>query len=364
MRYLKALPLVILAFAGCSGEPLTGEESGVLSTRGDGLVGGHAAAESEYPATVFIGNCTATKVGPRHFLTAAHCISDPNMENLWVTADNNAQNLVPLTVSSVNIHPQYTNCTACTGENTIDNWGLKPDVALVVVFELTPSIPQAVIDPNPVAIGSAVTLTGYGCENGVENGVILPTGPSRLKVGDTHTIDPLLLNQAPTIPAGFITTFGPRMDPSSPGLCPGDSGGPVYRTGTDRVVGVNSLVSLEGNWHARVDQQSRYNVYAWLADLLSRPVPLPCTGICTSPTLFFSQWNSASPIGTGARCFETMANLTGGNCGGFLSPRTLTVNGTTMTCNGENWTLPPKRNHGYCISVSPGLYSYAWLTTW
>ena len=45
-------------------------------TGDDDLIGGRVAEEGEFPATMQVrGNCTVSKVGPRHVLTAAHCIN-------------------------------------------------------------------------------------------------------------------------------------------------------------------------------------------------------------------------------------------------------------------------------------------------
>lgn len=361
MRRIIGASFVMLVASACAVD--SGE---TLELRSDELVGGHVATEAEYPATVSLGGCTGVKVGPRHFLSAAHCFGDPNQATLSVSTDNNAQNFQTLTIASVNVHPQYAHCSACAGDGSMSDFGYKPDVALIIVQELTPSIPVAVIDPTPVAVGTSVTLTGYGCENGVGQ----PSGPSRFKVGDTRTIDPLSLSDAASIPGSFTSTYGPAADPSAPGLCPGDSGGPLYRAGTNKVVGINALVSFSGeqgtpygNWFTRLDQQSRYNVYAWLTALIAQPVPTPCTDICASPTKFTTQYYSSENLGTGARCFETTASLVSGTCGGFVSPRSLTVNGATMSCNGRNWQLPAKRNGGYCVKVSAGQSSWAWFST-
>jgi len=55
----------------------------------------------------------------------------------------------------------------------------------------------------------------------------------------------------------------------------------------------------------------------------------------------------------------------GGNCGNFVNPRTLSVNGTTMTCNGGNWSsLPAARNGGYCISATSGNYAWGYFSLW
>jgi hypothetical protein len=91
----------------------------------------------------------------------------------------------------------------------------------------------------------------------------------------------------------------------------------------------------------------------------------PCTGICTSPIVYTGPSLQSGNLGTAAVCYQTTANLAGGNCGNFVSPRALTVNGTTMPCNGGNWaSLPAKRNGGYCISVTAGNQPWSYITTW
>jgi hypothetical protein len=48
-----------------------------------------------------------------------------------------------------------------------------------------------------------------------------------------------------------------------------------------------------------------------------------------------------------------------------VSPRTLRVNGTTMSCTGGNWSsLPAKLNGGYCIQTTAGDHPWAYFTTW
>lgn len=89
----------------------------------------------------------------------------------------------------------------------------------------------------------------------------------------------------------------------------------------------------------------------------------PCSGLCSSPVKFTSQYYSSGNLGTNATCHETTAQLTGGNCGN-MSSRVFKINNTTMTCNGANFAaLPAKRNGGYCMQASAGTPSYAYFTT-
>lgn len=364
MRRWIVLSLLVPSVFACTAETELYEEP--VAERTDELVGGRPATESEYPATVYLGGCTGVKVGPRHFLSAAHCFGDPNMATLAMTPNNDASDITYLTVVSVNVHPEYTNCSQCANDNSMSDFGYRPDVALIVVAEDTPSVPQAIIDPEPVTIGEDVTLSGYGCENGVNQ----PSGPPRLKIGDTDAIDPFLLSGAASIPDAYVTTYGPEVDPDSPGLCPGDSGAPLYRTGTDLVVGVAALVSFNGetgnpvgNWHTRVDSESRYDIFAW-ADAIIQGGGTPCSSLCTSPVTSTSQYFSQSYLGTGASCYEVIASPSAGNCGGFDSNRTLSINGESITCDNQSFTLPPERNGGYCFVVGAGQTPWAWINAW
>jgi hypothetical protein len=283
-----------------------------------------------------------------------------------MTPNNDASNVVNLTVVSVNVHPEYTNCSQCANDNSMSDFGFRPDVALIVVVESTPYVATATIDSEPVVIGDPVTLAGYGCENGVGQ----PSGPARLKVGDTDAIDPFLLSDAASVPGAYVTTFGPEVDADSPGLCPGDSGGPLYRTGTNLVVGVASLVAFVGdtgnpvgNWHTRLDSESRYDIYGW-ANAIIQGGGTPCSSLCASPQTSTSQFLSKSYIGTGAACYEVIASPTTANCGGFASNRTFSVNGNSVSCTSQSFALPAKRNGGYCFVVGAGQNPWAWLNTW
>lgn len=95
-------------------------------------------------------------------------------------------------------------------------------------------------------------------------------------------------------------------------------------------------------------------------------IPGPCNGICANPVTF--TWTGSyqsGPLGTGRICRETTQAVAGGTCGGLAGGRTLAVNGTIMTCNGQNWSsLPAKRNGGYCVTTTAGNNSWAPYSMW
>ena len=84
----------------------------------------------------------------------------------------------------------------------------------------------------------------------------------------------------------------------------------------------------------------------------------PCSGRCNNPVRFSvadgSTFNSGN-LGEGAVCYETTSRLFLGSSSGFVSPRTITINGRPEPIDANfNYPLPPMRNDGYCIEISAG----------
>ena len=90
----------------------------------------------------------------------------------------------------------------------------------------------------------------------------------------------------------------------------------------------------------------------------------PCASLCSNPVNFTVNGSFQSGnLGTGAVCYQTTSAVHGGNCGNFVSPRTLRVNGTTEACNAGNWTsVPAAKNGGYCVQTTAGNQSFAFFT--
>jgi hypothetical protein len=80
--------------------------------------------------------------------------------------------------------------------------------------------------------------------------------------------------------------------------------------------------------------------------------------------VFTTRSYTSGNLGSGATCHEYVGDLGGANFGNFLSPRTLSVNATSMGSAGGNITLPAKRNGGYCFQATAGSYDWAYFGTW
>ncbi len=264
----------------------------------DALIGGFVAGEAALASTVYIdGLCTAVKVAPKRLLLAAHCVVDPaTLRFLFAIGSNVSVAREPAKgyaypkIAAIHVHPAWTKacdefyCGASSVTARLD----AADVAVIDLANELENVPVASVDTRPLADGDSVTVTGFGCTQGV-----LATdlrSRATLKFAETRSIparsalhegSPLRLTDLPRVSATYSLTSGPGASPSFAGLCPGDSGGPLYRTARDGallVVGVNANYTLRPeaqdrvglpmtNWHTRLDERSRHGVASWLRAL-------------------------------------------------------------------------------------------------
>ncbi|MBX3222402.1 MAG: trypsin-like serine protease [Labilithrix sp.] len=304
LRVVSVIAASVVSVLACSPE-------GAAQTSDEDLIGGEAARAGAFPSTLLVrGNCTVARVGPRHILTAAHCVYDEGRQDvraefasgrtIHVTDRVEADSVAaidpavfrPLTIAKVHVPGSYRE-RLVYGVRVLEDEA-DPDVA---VMEIAPEseaaldgIPIASVDLTPVGAGEPVVIMGYGCEAGVD-------GPKdyskqRLKVQKTRALS----RDSQEHPGGWLATrtadYGHNVEKQylfTPGngatteeasLCPGDSGGPVYRDdGQARtIVGVNAYYSFRSpgedasrisvtNWHTRLDRDSRFDTGAWLASL-------------------------------------------------------------------------------------------------
>jgi hypothetical protein len=288
---------------GCAEPEAAGADVNRFEELDGSLIGGSAATASDYPATVRIaGQCTGAKVGARHFLLAAHCVHNyQTHDSLWGTytsgqtisitsaeADNGAGER-SVTIEGTYVFPEwFERCAEPCAVNVL-NAGHAPDVAVVVVREETPEIPIAPVDPEPVPEGVQVVVNGYGCEDRLNGSV---PSPYRHKFAAVNALNRAAVDHpgAPWVDLEalsgsylFTPGQGSNLEPGSPldtqaaSLCPGDSGGPVYRERERRhlVVGVNAYYTFNDahpgvsvtNWHTRLDRSAQDGVLDWLRGL-------------------------------------------------------------------------------------------------
>jgi hypothetical protein len=302
MRYQHINSLLIgsMVFIGCSTTPSGLRDS--ASNGSDTLIGGTQAADSDFPSTLLIlDGCTAAKVGDHQILTAAHCVHDTQKDTVdagyvagatiqvttakKVTPENRAEVSIRLTVVKTEIHPQWlTDCTPGCSVNVLGA-NVPSDVAVITVEEDTPAIPVATVDLDRVDQGESLAIMGYGCDERL--GKPYDYANRSLKYQTTKALGgEALAHPGSYIPPGderfdklmasYFLTPGQKSDRNEASLCPGDSGGPVYRDdGTQSVVvGVNAYYTFTGNsgvsvtnWHTRLDQGSRFEIGAWLEAL-------------------------------------------------------------------------------------------------
>lgn len=272
------LPLVACGQA----VPVDGE------ARSEPLIGGRAVGGAEYPSVVAIltptttqVECTAAKVGPRHFLLAAHCVYNRPSKIIYLRFQpaatlyfstsrnlNDSPVIRTATVVATRMRADWgANCQTDTCEPA-EAWPHIPDLAVIEIDRDTPDIPTATVDASPVEVGDPVVVLGYGCQQSVQS-PNADAGLLKLQLERTVAADTLAPTWTPgdagSVMANYVLTPGHELDQSAASLCPGDSGGPLFREGDGAwVTGINAFYSFPDhpgtvsatNWHTRLDKGS------------------------------------------------------------------------------------------------------------
>lgn len=274
-----------------------------------GLVGGEQAAPGEWDSAIYWGTnngaCSGSVVGPRHLLTAAHCVQviDFNVElmfgevgpgfnrgaSLSITNDKtlNAQTSYAVnTIERVDMHPVWQQvCAQGCPYNNATVSPFAPDLAVITLQNDIPTeFKRARVLTGALLPGVPVSIMGYGCENGVGQ----QSGPlSRLKYFPTRTVDASYTQHLSSFISPRFSTLFERHYVITPGqdvhqeasLCPGDSGGPLYLTDISQgeiVVGVNAYYTFRSaglgiattNAHTRLGRDNPSGTTEWLHDRL------------------------------------------------------------------------------------------------
>jgi V8-like Glu-specific endopeptidase len=293
--FLGWASLLMLGAFGCSSpHDAPQERIGGVSPE---LIGGDAGV-APFTSVLDIQNgCTAVMIGPNQILTAAHCVVDIDYEAglpMKTTIRSryapgafiqvaNASSITSDTgwfssaIVSVDVHPSYL--STCSGgcQYTFSlHPPFPPDLAVITIATHFPAcfgLPALFVSPQ---FGDKVEEVGYGCEDHL--GGNRPS-PPRFKIAEDTLLDPSDWEVPLSFPVTDVAAFSENyvitrgvMSGGQASLCPGDSGGPLFRgslTNGGYVAGINAYYTFptpdhgisEINVFARVDSTA---TRAWL----------------------------------------------------------------------------------------------------
>jgi len=171
-----------------------------LNSQAQDLIGGSIAAPGDFPEILYISagrsRCTATAIGPRTILTAAHCVEDGGT-------------IQPVSFS----YNQTVFRASCSQSELYRDKVEDHDIALCKTDRELSYFASVDTSQGPY-LGDSITLAGFGCT----------------KPGGSGGNDGLLRwGSAPVIklPYGTDNWFHTQGESA---LCFGDSGGPAFRS--------------------------------------------------------------------------------------------------------------------------------------
>ncbi len=291
-----------------------------------------------------MGNCTATLVGSRTVLTAAHCIGNNNRFTVGGRRYSG---------SHVAVHPRCKlniQHPYCTYTNRVEN-----DIGLVVL-----SKPVSNVTPSPIAtrspwVGQQLVLVGFGKTSESGGAGTKRMGPNRIAALSSTKI---------------------RFDPiaGSSNLCNGDSGGPSFgqgSTGEEVVVGVHSTkngVCGNGGHDMRVERYRNWLVASASGDIRLEgqaapsdpsnpdPPPTPSTGNAGEGDSCMTQGCKSGLACTGFQKQD------GSSLGRFCLERCSNIGGSDPACDGDE-ACTSSANGGICFASNRPQTGYAHIET-
>lgn len=247
------------------------------------LINGLPVGDKFQGVGTFNVGCTITKVGPKHFISAAHCVGK-SLPSLTLNFKNYRGTVK---VTSFHVHPSWIkDCSTfhCTGHE-VGSSRMTPgrsDVVFINVKEETPAIPIIPVHFEELHSGTEVAMVGGGCTRSVE-----PGGAGKMRYALTNLITSdhlthehsLYRNIAEITGQSNWITPGYDKENVNASLCPGDSGGPLLTNINDewKIVGIAADYTFDGpyqdgaptitNLHTRLDDQSFNQIGEWIRNV-------------------------------------------------------------------------------------------------
>ena len=271
---------------------------------GDGvsrLINGTIAAPGTYQEVVSITTgvnpCTATIVGPRVFITAAHCGATGATSNFSINGKSYSAKLQQSPLYTTNDH----------------------DISVGMTTEDITGIPYAIVG-GAYSEGLQITLLGYGCYSSD------PSEPTdgKLRYGQTVT----------------VSTSGYDMISKTPGgalVCYSDSGGPAYILQGDKhlLLGISTKGNMkDSNYDLRTDiteTQSFLKNFATTNSVVICGINSDCSSTTPAPTCTMTASPTAITIGTTV----TLSMTTAGQV------TLASINGVSVPDQGGQTTVTP-----------------------
>jgi hypothetical protein len=197
-------------------------------------------------------NCTATVVGPKVVLTAAHCVDAGGMQGEVRPAQLDIEGRPDYMTCSM--HPEYATATIPKDDyprSSVDYALCVLDNDLSDISAFSSTLFEDIDALTILKINDPILVTGYGCTSIKAKSGKLVAGDdnAQLRAGDAR-VSQIPVGSGPD--ANYLQSRSQTSDEAA--LCPGDSGGPLvtgasllHQTVSRRIAGVNSSLTINGS---------------------------------------------------------------------------------------------------------------------